>query len=169
MQEIEQKQIWGGKSSALVTINSTLCVRCDIRAEFSTAAAPLVLARGYNGQAPENCSCFLPLSLLNWLLNAFFQKLEFTLWLVKLKQIRGQVRNTLHISQKRLSLFFPDFTHLFLLYPKAVPSIDQLRSYTVKGVNLALHFPTLKLHLARLHSPREVWLCEHMTIFQTNS
>lgn len=35
MQEIEHKQILGGKSSALVTINSTLYVRCDTRAEFT--------------------------------------------------------------------------------------------------------------------------------------
>lgn len=68
-------------------------------------AAPL--ARGYYGQAPENCSCFLPLSSLNQILNAFFQKLEPTVWLVKLEQNRGQVRNTFLMSQKSLLLFLP--------------------------------------------------------------
>lgn len=95
------KKILGGKSSVHVTIYSTLCTRCDVRAEFSRS--------------------------LNWLLNAFFQKLEPTVWLVKLKQIRGS-------SQKHAPYFsktpFPDFTCLFLFHPKAVPNTAQTHSST---------------------------------------
>lgn len=65
--KVNKPQILGGKSSVPVAIYSTHQMWC-----FSRAAAPSALARGYNGQAPENCSCFLPLSSLNWPLNAFF-------------------------------------------------------------------------------------------------
>lgn len=136
---------------------------------FSRAAAPWALARGYNGQAPENCSCFLPLSSLNWPLKVFFQKLEPTVWLVKLRQIRGQGRNTLRISQKRLLLFLPDFTYLLLLHPKAVPNTEQTHSYTATGVNIASPFLMLRLQVERLRSPWKAQLCERPTTFKTKS
>lgn len=167
-QETEQKQILGGKS-VFVTIYSTLC---DVWEEFHSFSAWQQLPWPWTEVTVDKhlriAAVFLP-SSLNWLLKAFFQKLEFTLGLVKLKRIRGQVSNTLHISQKHLLLFLPDSTHLFLLYPKAVPNTDQTRSYTDTGGNTALPFPRLRLHVARLHSHRKVWLCEHMTAFETKS
>lgn len=53
--------------------------------------------------------------------------------------------------KKRLLLFRPDFTYLFLLHPKAVPNTEQTHIYTATGVNIA--FPCLlRLHIERLHS-----------------
>lgn len=173
MQEIEHKQILGGKSSALVTINSTLYVRCDTRAEFTRfqySSSSLGLGQRLQGTSTWELQLFSCPLLAELTSKCLFSE-------AGVHTVTGQAKTDEGSSQEAHSVFLKNaFYCSFLILPicscpipKLCPT-DQPRSYTAaKGVNIALHFLILKLHLARLHSPRKVWLCEHMTIFQTNS
>lgn len=102
---------------------------------FSTAAPPFALARGYAEQWTGTCQLelFSPPFLAELTLKSIFFRSQTPQWL-KLQQIRGQVRNTLHICSKILiipSLFYSFVPALSKSYAQYWAKV-QLRCSTCK-------------------------------------